>query len=129
MRALQNCFAETGIKMNVIFKTLIACLVLLSCISSAQAGERDYSHPHHKNGMSFGIVIGGAGVQYPVRYYRPVPVVRGCSARQASVIAREYGIRFQTVHRHARTMTVIGYRRGHYAKICFSRAPDCHIIR
>jgi hypothetical protein len=87
------------------------------------------------SGFSFGIVIGDPRLRhhyrddpywndYPVR-----PVIRACSVNRASAIARGLGIRHQTIFKSARTLKVVGTKRGHRVAVTFARAPGCPIVR
>lgn len=131
-----------------VFVALVASLVLTSF--AATGGERHkilHRHHHMHSGWHGGVA---AGISFraevyvrpqivvdrpklagPVIHYRKVRVIRpikGCTVKQASAIARDFGIRYQTIIRSPRTMTVIGYRHGRKAKICISRAPGCAIL-
>jgi hypothetical protein len=124
-----------GFDLSIVLRGIIVCALLVAGLFSAQAGQRqlDAQYQHHKyrnSGMSFGIVIGPAAARKPVRKLRQHrPVVRQCTLRQASAIARDYGIRYQTIYRTKRAMTVVGFKRGHRLQIRISRASDCHIMR
>jgi hypothetical protein len=114
--------------MRFVFQCFLMCAIVLG----AQAGQGQHKPKYFKQrtaSMSFGIVIGPAAARQPVRLYRKPAAVRGCSMRQASSIAREFGIRYQTIQRGKRTMTVVGFKRGHRKQIRISRAADCHIVR
>lgn len=132
-----------------VFLALFAAIILTGF--SASAGERrKVHHRHHHTGHSY--VHGGmsAGLSFraqvyarpqivvdrpklvrPIIHYRKVRVVRpvkGCTVKQASSIARDFGIRYQTIIRNQRTMLVVGYNHGKKAKILLSRAPGCTIL-
>lgn len=132
------------------FLALVATLVL-TCFP-ASAGERPKGHHHrhahhaqggwhggHSAGLSFRaevyarpqIVVDQPKIVRPVIHHRKMRVispVKGCSVKQASAIAREFGIRYQTIIRNPRTMLVVGYSHGKKAKILLSRAPGCMIL-
>ncbi|MGL4489839.1 MAG: hypothetical protein ACRCU5_10400 [Rhizobiaceae bacterium] len=117
---------------------LIVSAILLASLVSAHAGKRNQDQKLYKyrnGGLSFGVVVGGPALRNPkhkLRTHRHKPVVktavRGCSPRQASKIALEYGIRYQTIYRSSHTMTVSGYTFGKRTKIRISRAPNCKVL-
>lgn len=116
--------------MQFVVKCLIVGAMLFGSLVNAHAGKRDHvTEKHHYVGLSFSIHVGGPKKINISHMPHRRPVVRGCSPRQVSAIARNYGIRYQTIYRSSRTMTVVGYKNGYFARICFSRAPDCRIIR
>jgi hypothetical protein len=116
--------------MSDIVKFLVVSIWISIGLVRAEAGQQPDDYLKYRGaGISFSIVVGPPSVRHPVRSYKyRQPIVRGCSPRQATTIARRYGIQFPTIYRTAHTMTVVGYKRGHKRKILFSRAPDCHII-
>ncbi len=121
-----------GFKLNIIIKGLIVSVLLLAGLVSAEAAKRHYDYNYYKyrhSGLSFGIVIGPAAPRHPVRLQHRRPVVQSCSIRQVSAIARDHGIRYQTIYRTKRAMTVVGFKRGHRVQIRISRAPDCRVMR
>lgn len=131
-----------------IFMALVASLFLTGL--SASAGERRVIHHRHHHmhagwhgGVSAGIsfraevyvrpqiVIDRPKIARPIIHYRKMRMIRpakGCSVKQASAIAREFGIRYQTIIRNRNTMLVVGYNHGKKAKILLSRAPGCAIL-
>lgn len=116
--------------MQSIIKFLVVSAFLICGLAGAHAGDRH--HVPKKNryvGLSFSVHVGGPIKRQVSHIPHRQAVVRSCSPRQVSAIARVYGIRYQTIYRNSRTMTVVGYRNGHRTQICFSRAPDCHVIR
>jgi hypothetical protein len=116
--------------MRFIVKWLVVSLIVLSGVVGAHAGQRHHSPSKHRaTGLSFSIHVGGPIMRHVSHLPHRQQVVRGCSPRQVSAIARNYGIQYQTIYRNSRTMTVVGYKNGYFARICISRAPDCRIIR
>jgi hypothetical protein len=116
--------------MKFIVKWVVVCALLLGGLVTAHAGQRHHKPTHHRYiGVSFSVHVGGPIKRHVSHMPHRQAVVRSCSPRQVSAIARVYGIRYQTIYRNSRTMTVVGYRNGRRAQICFSRAPDCHVIR
>ncbi len=124
--------------MRFFVNCLLVSALLLSGVMSSHAGKRHHAPKFHKIGkgsISFGVVIGVTAPRHPKHVYRIVrqkqfvkSVAQGCSARQASDLAREFGIRYQTIYRTSRTMTVVGYRNGRPAKLRISRKPHCDIF-
>jgi hypothetical protein len=113
-------------------KSLLTAVLALSAVAFGTAAAN--AHDHHGH-FSFGIVIGEPGYGpgwggYPDDYGwdRPVHVVRGCSANQASAIARDYGFRHRSVYVSSRVLTVTGVRHGRPAEITFARAPGCPVV-
>jgi hypothetical protein len=109
-------------------------------IGIAQASAHDmgpYAGPRHgpQSGFSFGIVIGDPHLRHPYRGdpfwddYPVRPVIRACSVNRASAIARDLGIRHQTIFKSDRTLKVVGTKRGHRVAVTFARVPGCPIVR
>lgn len=114
--------------MHFFFKCVIVGLAVITSLTSAQAGLR-----RNHASVSFSIVVGETiahrRAHKKTYHQRVIPKKIGCSLAQVVSIARDYDIQFPTIHRKRKTLTVVGYRNGHRAKICFSRAPDCRIVR
>ncbi len=120
-------------------KSLLTGLLALSAVAFGTAAANAdilIGHGGHHSGFSFGITIGEPGYRHGWdddygyrRPYYPVHVVRGCSANQASAIARDYGLRHRSVYVSSSVITVTGVRRGHPTEITFARAPGCPVVR
>lgn len=112
-------------------KSLLTAVLALSAVAFGTAGANARDHHGH---FTFGITIGEPGWGgYPDDYgwdrpHYPVHVVRGCSANQASAIARNYGFRHREVYVSSRVLTVTGIRHGRPAEITFARAPGCPVV-
>ena len=116
-------------------KSLLTAVLALSAVAFGTAAANARDHHGH---FSFGITIGEPGYGpgwggYDDDYgwgrrHHIVRTVRGCSANQASAIAREYGFRHRSVYVSSRVLTVTGVRHGRPAEITFARAPGCPVV-
>lgn len=109
-------------------KSLITGILAIAAVAVGTQGASANEHHGH---FGFGITIGVPGYGYNDHYYEPRHVVHqyyGCSAKQASSIARDYGFHHRSVYVSHRTITVTGVKHGYNTEITFSRAPGCPIV-
>ena len=106
--------------------------------SAQMAAAHRLSHRSHLVGVGFQAHVGLPPqilVDKP-KLAIPGPVIRRkvgkrsyvCSADQASAVARDEGIRFQTLKRGKDVFTVRGFRNGVKAKIRISRKNGCAVL-
>jgi hypothetical protein len=110
--------------MKKLITGLFAVAVLSLGISQASAHHIHRGH----SGFSFGIVIGDSyghpfWDDYPVR-----PIIRGCTVERASLKARSFGIRHQSIFKSHNIIKVVGIKHGFRAQISFARQPGCPVI-
>jgi hypothetical protein len=125
--------------MKFLLKTLLVVLLFFGGVSTVEAGKRKQEPKLIKFGqssVSFRVVVGAPSPRRPILVYRGYRqklavknLAAGCSVRQAASLAREFGIRYQTIYRTSRMMTVVGYRNGRPAKLKIYRKLQCDIFK
>ena len=69
-----------------------------------------------------------AHIPAPVKKLRRIKQSVTCPAKTAAAIARDEGIRYQTIVRKKHELTVTGFRNGKKAKIRIANRHTCNIL-